>query len=135
LPRAKGVVRDADPAGFGDAFKPGGDIDPIAENVFALDQHVPDMDADTPFHAALVGECGVPLRCQLLQRLGAFDGADHRTKLDEDAVAGRFDYPSTMLRNQRVGSGSMLAQGLCRARFVKPHQPAVANDVSRKNGG
>src|SRR6516162_5007981 len=41
----KGVFRDADATGLGDAFKPGSDIDAVAEDVVALDQHVAEMDA------------------------------------------------------------------------------------------
>jgi hypothetical protein len=62
-------------------------------------------------------------------RQGAFDGDDHRAELDRDPVAGRLNDPPTMLSDERIGSGAMLAQGLSRARFVEPHQPTVADDI------
>jgi hypothetical protein len=91
------------------------------------------MNADAPFHAAVAGNVGMPLRRQVLQRQGAFDSADHRTKLDQHAVARRLEDPPAMLRDDRIGRDPMLAQGLRRARFVEPHQPAVADDISRKD--
>ena len=59
----------------------------------------------------------------------------HRAKLDEEAVAGGLDYPPAMLRDDWIGSGAMLAQGRHRARFIEPHQPAVADHIGRKDGG
>jgi len=132
---AEGVFGDADPIGLGDTFEPGGDVYAVAEDVVALDQHVAEMDADAPFHSAVAGNRGVPLRRQVLQRQGAFDGADYRGELDQDTVAGRFEDPTAMLRDARIGSGAMLAQHLNRARLVEPHQPAVADYVGREDGG
>ena len=132
---AEGVFGDADPIGLGDAFEPGGDVDAVAEDVVTLDEHIAEMDADAPLHAAVAGNCGIPLRRHLLQRQGAFDGADHRGELDQHTVAGRFEDPPVMLSDERIGSDLMLTHRLHRARFVEPHQPAVADDVSRKDRG
>jgi hypothetical protein len=40
-----------------------------------------------------------------------------------------------MLGDERGGGRAMLAQSLCRARLVEPHQPAVAGDIGGENGG
>ena len=93
------------------------------------------MDADAPFHAAVAGDRGIPLRRQVLQGQGAFHGADYRGELDQDAVARRLKDPSAMLRDERIGSDPMLTHRLHRARFVDPHQPAVADDIGRKDRG
>ena len=45
----------------------------------------------------------------------------HRAKLDEEAVTGRLDYPPAVHRDNRISRGSMLTQGLSRARFIEPH--------------
>ena len=131
----EGVFGDADPTGLGDAFEPGGDVDTVAENVVTLDQDIAEMDADAPFHAAVDRGPGIPLRRQPLQPQGALDGTDHRAKLDEEPVADGLDYPPAMLRDDWIGSGAMLAQGRHRARFIEPHQPAVADHIGRKDGG
>jgi hypothetical protein len=69
------------------------------------------VDADAPFHSMLAGNRGGPLRRQVLQRQGAIDGTDHRIELDQQAVAGCFEDPPAMLRDERVGDDAMLAQG------------------------
>jgi len=127
------------PAGFSDAFEPCCDVHPVTKNVIALDQHVAEMDADAPFQSALVGNCGIALRCQLLQRQSAFDGND-RNELDQDPVAGGLNDPA-MLNDERIGSGAMLAQCLRSARLIKPHQPTVTDAIRariaarRRTGG
>jgi len=105
----------------GDAFKPRGDVDAVAEDVVALDQHVAEMDADAPFHSALVGNRGMEVRRQPLQCQGAFDGADHRTELDQYPVAGCLNDPPAVLSDERIGSGAVLAQCPRGARLVEPH--------------
>src|SRR5215472_2450052 len=132
---AKRVFRDADTAGLGDTFEPGGDIDPIAEDVVTLDQYIAKMDADAPFHTAVAGHTRIAFRAQLLQRQSAFDGADHRTELDQDPVAGGLDDPSAISADQRVGGSTVLAQCLCRTRLVFTHQAAVAGDIGSEDGG
>ena len=105
----KGVVRDADAAGLGDTFKPGCDVDAVAKDVFSLDQHIADVDADAPFHAAFRRGLGIPLRRQPLQPQSAFECADHRAELDQEPVAGRLDDPSAMLRDQGISGAPVLA--------------------------
>src|SRR5262249_28138364 len=63
----KGVFGDTNATGFGNAFKAGGDVDALTKDVVALDQHVADVDADAPFHAALGGGPGIAFRRQPLQ--------------------------------------------------------------------
>src|SRR4051812_28915749 len=55
---ARGVFlhprRDANPAGFGQCFKPGGHVHPIAENIAILDHDIPDIQADAEFNALVL---------------------------------------------------------------------------------
>jgi hypothetical protein len=117
------------PAGFGYAFEPRGDVDPVAEDVIALDQDVAEMDADAPFHSALAGKICVPFRGEPLQCQGAFDRPNHRGKLDQHAVASRLDNPPATLGNEWIGGDPMFEQRPRRACFVEPHQPTVANHI------
>ena len=41
------------PPGFGQPFKPGGYIDPVAENISLLHHDVADIHADAELHAAI----------------------------------------------------------------------------------
>ena len=61
--------------------------------------------------------CATEVQAAIAER----DGADNRTKLDEEAVTGRLDYPPAVHRDNRISRGSMLTQGLSRARFIEPH--------------
>jgi len=131
----KSVIGNADAAGLGNAFEPCRDVDAVTEDVVALDQYIAEMDADAPFHAAFAGNPRVAFRRQLLQRQGAFDGANHRAELDQHPVAGGLDDPPAMLGDERISGGAMLTQCLRRARFVEPHQAAVAHHIGGKDRG
>ncbi len=93
------------------------------------------MDADAPFHSALVANPRILLRHQLLQRDRALDGADHRAELDQDTIARRLDDAAAMLGDERIGGGPMLAQPLRRACFVEPHQARIAGHIGGKDRG
>ncbi len=47
--------RDADPAGVGQGFEAGGDVDPVAENVAVLDNNVALVDPDAEFDSTFLG--------------------------------------------------------------------------------
>jgi hypothetical protein len=118
---AERVLRKADATRFGDAFEPGRDVDAVAQDIVALDQHIAEMNPDAPFHALVAGDCRIALCRQPLKHDGAFDCADHRGELDQHAITGGLDDPPAMLDNERVGGGAMLAQCPCRAGFVLAH--------------
>src|SRR5271156_788231 len=50
-----GVVGHAYPARFGDPFKAGGNIDPIAVNVALLDDDIADIDTDAELDPVVFG--------------------------------------------------------------------------------
>ena len=82
-----------------------------------------------------LGNPGISLGHQLLERNRTLHGAHHRGELDQHAVAGRLDDPPAMFGNERIGSGAMFAQQTRRTRLVGLHQPAVADHVGREDGG
>ena len=81
-------IGDEHPAGIGQGLDAGGDVDPVAIEVVALDDHVAEIDADAQFDAALRGDIGVPLGHRLLHRDGAAHRIDDAGKLHQQAVAG-----------------------------------------------
>jgi hypothetical protein len=93
------------------------------------------MDANAPFHSALVGEIRIAFRREPLQRQGAFDGPNHRGELDQDPVAGRLDNPPAMLGNEWIGGDPMLSQRPRRACFVLTHQARVFGNVGGEDCG
>ncbi len=56
----EGVVRDADPTWFGNAFQTRSDVDAVAEQVVTRDDHVADMKADPELDAAVGRVIRVP---------------------------------------------------------------------------
>ncbi len=46
-------VRNADSAGLRQCLEPGGDVDPVTENIVAVDDHVAEIDADPQLEPAL----------------------------------------------------------------------------------
>ena len=71
-----GIVRHADAAGLGDAFKPRGDIHAVAEDVVVLDDDVADMDADAQLDALVLRHRRVALDHTALNFHGAARGVD-----------------------------------------------------------
>ncbi len=71
---AKGVLGQADRAGFGDAYQARGDIDAVAHQIaVGLLDHIAQMNADPELDAALVRHARVALDHRVLD----FDGATH----------------------------------------------------------
>jgi len=92
-----------------------------AEAIRALNQYVAEVNADTPIHPAFDGNPGITLGHQLLERDRTLHGANHRGELDQYAIAGSLDDPPLMLGNDRIGSGTMVAQQTRRTRLVGFH--------------
>jgi hypothetical protein len=79
---AERVLRDANPAWFGDTLKACRQIDSIADNIVAIDQYVAEVDADAPIHSTFAGNPSITLSHQILERNRALHGAHHRGELD-----------------------------------------------------
>jgi hypothetical protein len=119
---------DADAARLGQAFEPGRDIYPIAENVAVLDNDIALMDADTPSDTAF-------RRHRRLPRSGATERVDDAGKLGQEAITGGFDDAALMLGELGIDKfASMGSQLPERSGLVLAHEPAIANDIGRQNG-
>src|SRR5262249_30436218 len=89
--------RDADATRFRQAFEPGRDVDPMAEDVLALDDDVALVDANTELDALVFGDGGVPLDHLALHRDRAGNRFDDARELDQQPVAGRLDDAALVL--------------------------------------
>src|SRR5215471_14945945 len=70
-------ARNADAARLGETFQPRSDIDPVAVNLFALDHHIAEIDADAKLHPARWRHLSVlGLECSL-DRHGAMNCVDY----------------------------------------------------------
>ncbi len=125
--------RDANRARLGQRFQPGGDVDPIAEQIGAVDDNVANMDADAQPHRLVAVAAGIVRGDRGLHRNGALHGIDRAGEISDDAVAGGVEDPAAMRGDQPIDNGSARLQTGERADFIVRHQPAVAGDVGGEN--
>src|SRR6266446_9003691 len=78
----------ARPSRIGQGFDPRRDVDAVAVEVVALDDHVAEIDADAQLDAAVRRDTRVPLGHRLLHRDRATHRIDDAGKLHQHAVAG-----------------------------------------------
>jgi hypothetical protein len=130
-----GRARDQHAARLAEALQPRRNIDAVAENVVALDQHVAEVDADAIDDALGFGRPGVALDHQFLDRDRGFDGGDDGGKLQQQSVARRLDDAPAQARHDRPRRFAMLSDRKGRARLVLAHQPRVADDVGGEDRG
>ena len=130
-----GRARDQHAARLANALQPRRDVDAVAQNVVALDQHVAEIDADAIDDALRLRRLGVALDHQLLDRDRAFDGGDDGGKLQQQPVARRLDDAAAEARHDRPRRLAMLAHRPRRPRLVLAHQARVADDVDGEDRG
>ena len=127
---------NADPAWLGERFETRGDIDAVAENVVAFDDHVAKVDADAKLDASIVWLVGIAANHSALD----FGGATHRVhdtpEFREKTVAGVFDHTAPLLGDLRIDQlGEMRPHALVRALFVGAHQARVAGHIGGEDRG
>jgi hypothetical protein len=121
---------DANSAGLGQRLETGRDIDAVAVNIVALDDHVAEIDADAQNDLRLaqgfVGQKAIrPLHGQR-----AMDGVDDAAELHDRAVADQLDDPPIMGGDRRIEDGlAVLLQRRQRALLVDPHKARIADHV------
>jgi hypothetical protein len=91
-------IGDEHPAGIGERFDPGSDVDAVAIEVVALDDHVAEIDADAQLDTAVSPDAGVALGHRLLHCDRAADRIDDAGKLYQQPVTGGLDDPALVLR-------------------------------------
>ena len=128
-------IGDGDAARLRDAFEPGRDVHPIAQDVIAFDQHVTEIDADAEQHSPILRQTCIPLCHEFLNRDGALDRGNDRGKFHQHAIASALDDPAAMAGHDRIDGGSMLPESPRCARLIDAHQPAVASDIGGQDGG
>jgi hypothetical protein len=117
-------VGDEHPAGIGERFDPCGDVDAVAIEVVALDDHVAEIDADAQFDAVVRPDTRVPLGHRQLH----FDRAAHRVddagKFHQQAVAGGLYDAAVVFGDLQIKEiAAQRLEAFVRAFLVRPHQP------------
>jgi hypothetical protein len=129
-------IGDEHPAGIGQGFDPRGDVDAVAIEVVALDDHIAEIDADAQFDPVVRRGAGVPLGHRLLHRDRAAHRIDDARKLHQHAVAGSLDDAAVMLRDLRIEKlAAQRFEAFERAFLVSPHQPRIPRHIGGEDRG
>jgi hypothetical protein len=130
------VAGDAEPAGLGQALEAGGQVDPVAEDVLAVDDDVAQVDAHAPEDLAVRRRRVIALGEGALDLGGAGHRVDHAGELGQEAVAHELDdappAPGDGRFDQLLVVGLDGGQG---ADLVGAHEAAVAGHVGGQDGG
>jgi len=123
-------ARDADAAGCGQPLQPRGDVDAVAINVVAVDDHVAEIDPDAKAQAALLGEIQIAVGHPALDFAGAAHRIDDAGKFRQHAIAGGLYDAPAMLFDLRIDEfAEMPSQPFMRAFLIRPHQKRVPRHV------
>ena len=131
-----GGLRDAHPAGLGQALQARREVDPVAVEVIALDDDVAEIDADPQLHPPRLGQRGVARLRALLDLDRALHRVHHAGELDQHAVAHQLHQTTLIFGEQRLDHlAAPLSEHRKRSGLVLAHEPAVADDVGGENRG
>jgi hypothetical protein len=112
------LLRDEHAAGLGHRLQPRREVDAVAQQILAIDQHVAEVHADAKAQAP-------PRRGLAIELALHFDGALHRFdsggKFRDQAVAGGVGDASAMALDQFGEHGAGGAERGERAHFVARH--------------
>ena len=115
-------LRDGYSTGIGDAFQAHSYVDAVAENIFAFDDDITKINADAKLDATIPRHIDVSFANFLLNFHGARNRADHAWKFGQDAISGKFDDASLMLRNVLVDyfGSNLIERGECAGLVERP---------------
>ena len=91
------AARETNAVRLGKTFKPRGDIHPVAQDVFSVDDDVAEVDTHPILDTSLFGLTRFPVRHGLLDRDGTLNRINDTRKFRKEAVACCFDDPAVML--------------------------------------
>ena len=129
-----GGLRDAHPAGLGQALQARREVDPVAVEVVALDDDVAEVDADPQLHPPRLGQRGVARLHRLLHLDRALHRVDDTGEFHQHAVAHQLHQPAVVLRKQGLHDlAALLPEQGERSGLVLAHEPAVADHVRGEN--
>ena len=129
---------DADAARLGERLEARGDVDAVAIDVVAFDDHVAQIDADAQNDPRLVRVLRLLIWCRAARALHherAVHGIDHAAELRDGAVADQLDDAAVMGGDGGIEHRQPVQlEGGQGALLVGPHQPRIADHVGREDG-
>lgn len=115
------AARDADAAGLSETLESRRYVDTVTEDVPVLHHHIADIDADAKPHTALFAEGLVCLGKITLNLDRALYGGKDAGKFGKNAITRCAADSAAMLRNERVGDGSVGRERRQRGFLVDAH--------------
>jgi hypothetical protein len=94
---------NADAAGLSKSLKAGCDIDPVPEDIPAIDDDVAEIDPNAQLNPLGVGRSGIAHGHLALDINRTAHRVDDAGKLDEHPVTGGFDDPAAVLLDLGIG--------------------------------
>jgi hypothetical protein len=94
--------RDTDRAGVSHRLNTSCDVDPVAEQIGTVDDHITDMDANAELHARVRAPPSILSGDRRLHRDCALHGIDRAGEVGNDAVAGGVEDAAPVRRDQLI---------------------------------
>jgi hypothetical protein len=126
---------DANPTRLRESFQSGSDIDSIAEEIFALNHDIADVEPDAEPHLLTDRSIRVFLVYGFLHRDSTLHGVHRTGEVSDEAVTRRVEDPTPMRADQAIGDDPVGGEGAKSANFVLPHKAAVAFDIGCEDSG
>src|SRR5262249_31286829 len=124
------VLGDANATRLRNAFKSGGDVDPVAKNIALFNDDVPDVNTDAELYLPVRRHRFVPQVHPTLDFNGAAPCVYRTCELDQDSIACSLDDAAAMFGDLRFEKlAPVCVEALQRALFLCTHEPTVAGDI------
>jgi hypothetical protein len=134
--RGRGPYWGQIPPGIGQGFDPCGDVNAVAIEVVAFDDHVAEIDADAQLDPAGRRDTSIPPGHCLRHRDHAAHRIDDAHKFHQHAVAGGLDDAAMMFADFPIEElAAQRFEAFERALLVRSHQPRIPRHIGGKDRG
>src|SRR5262245_44013281 len=122
------------PGALGQPLDAGRDVDPIPVETLALDNYIPQVDANTEHHLAGHWQLSVPRFEVVLNRCRTLHRIDHAGELREQVIPRGVHHPTP--RSLDVGGHHVAVggEGSDGCHLIVAHEAAVALDIGSEDG-
>ncbi|MBB2691215.1 UNVERIFIED_ORG: hypothetical protein GGI63_002390 [Rhizobium esperanzae] len=121
------------PPGVRGCLQARGDVDAVAVDIFAFDNHVAEIDADTKEHAPICRAAGVETGKFVLGVDRRSHRLDHAREIGDQPIAPGVDDTAAMAFDQPPHRLATALQGRKRPLLVGSHQPRIILHVSTED--
>jgi hypothetical protein len=123
-------IGDEHPAGICQGFDPCRDVDAVAIEIVAVNDHVAEIDADAQLNAVVRRDAAVPVGHRLLHLDRATHRIDGAGKLHQQAVASGLDDAAMVLGDLWIEEfAAQRFEAFERALLIRPHQPRIPRHI------